>query len=579
MTELRILTAGDAALLAELDGLEAVLALFRLADARRLEGVEDLVPAARTLLVRFDPAAVTVRAVAAWLRQCARASRGVGPGSSGMVGSPARTIEIPVRYVGEDLDEVADRLGLSRAELIERHTGCDFLAAFAGFAPGFVYLTGGHPCFHGLPRRSVPRTRVPAGSVAAAGEFSAVYPSESPGGWQLLGITPVRMWDLERAEPALIQPGFRVRFRDMEARRVAYGGPGAAAAGRSGAAAGSAPDSAAKVSGVGGRLDRSCGRGGNGDSQTPLPAAGSACLEILRAGLQTLFQDLGRPGMTGMGVSRSGALDRGALRRANRLVGNQPDAAVLENALGGLQLVCHGRAMVAVTGAHAPVALMTASGVRLPAAAGRALVMEDGQVLRIGRPRDGVRCYVAVRGGWPVPPVLGSRATDVLAGIGPAPVRMGDAFMVAGNDPAAVACGGTEEPDRENPSPSLPREGGLVMLDVVLGPRDDWFEPVALERLLSQEWLVTPQSNRVGMRLAGAQPLPRRRPQELPSEGTVEGAIQVPANGQPVLFLADHPLTGGYPVIAVVHSRQLDLLAQVPVGVRLRFRAVPSGLS
>lgn len=578
MTDLRILAAGDAALLAELDGLGAVLALFRLADARRLAGVQDLVPAARTLLVRFDPAAVTARAVAAWLRQCARASGEAGAGLSATMGPRAKTVEIPVRYVGEDLPEVADRLGLSRAELIERHTGCDFLAAFAGFAPGFVYLTGGHPCFHGLPRRPVPRTRVPAGSVAAAGEFSAVYPSESPGGWQLLGITPVRMWDLDRVEPALIQPGFRVRFRDMDARRITCGGAGAPAADRVEAA----PDSAAQMPGAAGgssRPVRVCARAGDGAGPAPSPAAGSACLEVRSAGLQTLFQDLGRPGMTGMGVSCSGALDRGALRRANGLVGNRPDAAVLENALGGLQLVCHGRVVVAVTGAHAPVALMTASGVRLPAAAGRALAMEDGQVLRIGRPRGGVRCYVAVRGGWPVPPVLGSRATDVLAGIGPEPVRMGDAFMVAGNDPEAATRCGPEEPEPEGPVPSLPREGELVTLDVVLGPRDDWFEPIALERLLSQEWLVTPQSNRVGMRLAGAQPLTRSRLQELPSEGTVEGAIQVPANGQPVLFLADHPLTGGYPVIAVVHGRQLDLLAQVPVGARLRFRAVPSDLS
>lgn len=185
MAHPRILLAGDAALLAELGSLDAVLALFQVTRARRLAGVTDLVPAARTLLAQFEPSVVTPDAVSAWLRRCWQESRGrmhVLANAPAGAGLPARTIEIPVHYTGDDLDEVADRLGLSRAELIERHTAHDFQAAFAGFAPGFVYLTGGDACFHGLPRRPSPRTRVPAGSVAAAGEFSAVYPAESPGG-------------------------------------------------------------------------------------------------------------------------------------------------------------------------------------------------------------------------------------------------------------------------------------------------------------------------------------------------------------------------------------------------------------
>ncbi|MBV2181956.1 MAG: urea amidolyase family protein [Castellaniella sp.] len=552
MAHPRILLAGDAALLAELGSLDAVLALFQVTRARRLAGVTDLVPAARTLLAQFEPSVVTPDAVSAWLRRCWQESRGrmhVLANAPAGAGLPARTIEIPVYYTGDDLDEVADRLGLSRAELIERHTAHDFQAAFAGFAPGFVYLTGGDACFHGLPRRPSPRTRVPAGSVAAAGEFSAVYPAESPGGWQLLGITPLRMWDLARAEPALVQPGFRVRFRDLGAPEVVVSLPAPCA--------------------VTARISAAAGSPG------AVPGAFAAAvphLEVLGAGLQTVFQDLGRPGLTGMGVSCSGALDRGALRRVNRLVGNRSDATVLENALGGLRLACHGRAVVAVTGAQVPVALTTASGVRLPAAGGRALTMEDGQVLRIGQPRAGVRCYVAVRGGWAVPPVLGSCATDVLAGIGPDPVRTGDRLVV-GREAVAGDPIWQSKVDPESAHPH-PRPGDVVTLDVVPGPRDDWFEPEALARLQSQEWLVTPQSNRVGMRLSGHEPLPRRRKRELPSEGTVTGAIQVPANGQPVLFLADHPLTGGYPVIAVVHSRELDRLGQVPVGARLRFRFV-----
>lgn len=541
----RCLPAGDGAVLAEFRSLDETLALFQ-ALGQRPAGVEDVVPAARTLLVLFRPSALSARDVAGWLRRTAAALAAAPAGAAGAspAASDARLVEIPVRYEGEDLDEVAERLGLTRAELIERHTGSDYLAAFAGFAPGFVYLAGGDPCFHGIPRRAAPRVRVPAGSVAVAGDFSAVYPSDSPGGWQLLGVTPWRMWDMERAEPALVRPGFRVRFRDLEAAGVAYSLPGD-----------NGRPPAATVPSMG----------------LAAVAAPSACFDVLSAGPQTLVQDLGRPGLTGMGVSLSGALDRGALRAANRIVGNPADAPVLENALGGLRLVCRGRAVVAITGAQAEIRLTTAVGVRLPAAAGRPLALDEGDELRIGTPGAGVRCYVAVRGGWDVAPVLGSCATDTLAGIGPAPLRAGDRLRVGtapgGARPGAVLTGAASPPP-------LPRRGELVVLDIVLGPRSDWFSPAALDLLIHQEWTVTPQSDRVGMRLAGTEPLTRSRQGELPSEGTVAGAIQVPAGGQPVLFLADHPLTGGYPVIGAVVARDLDRAAQIPVGARLRFRPI-----
>ncbi len=575
----RCLPAGDGAVLAEFGSLDETLALFQALGAWPA-GVEDVVPAARTLLVLFRPSALAARDVAAWLRRTAAgletAAAGGGGASAPCPDAAARRVEIPVRYTGEDLEAVAERLGLSRAELIERHTGSDYLAAFAGFAPGFVYLAGGDPCFHGMPRRAAPRVRVPAGSVAVAGDFSAVYPSDSPGGWQLLGVTPLRMWDMDRAEPALVRPGFRVRFRDLDAAGAAYSLPGAQAADRPAAGAGAPRSPEPAVMGAGGPADGRDRLPGGGSSASgrgaPAPVAPSACFEILAAGLQTLVQDLGRPGLTGMGVSLSGALDRGALRAANRIVGNPADAAVLENALGGLRLACRGRAVVAVTGARAELSLVTAAGIRLPAPPGRPLALDDGDELHVGAPSAGVRCYVAVRGGWDVAPVLGSRATDTLAGIGPAPLRPGDRLPVGtalgGARPGAVQPGGEA-------APAVPGRGDLVTLDIVLGPRADWFTPAALALLAGQEWTVTPQSDRVGMRLSGAEPLARVRQGELPSEGTVAGAIQVPAGGQPVLFLADHPLTGGYPVIGAVVGRDLDRAAQIPVGARLRFR--PAG--
>jgi len=551
----RCLPAGDGAVLAELGSLDETLALFQALGAWPA-GVEDVIPAARTLLVLFQPSVLAARDVAAWLRHAAAGAAASGPRPA--AADAVRRVEIPVRYAGEDLEAVAGLLGLTRAELVERHTGSDYLAAFAGFAPGFVYLAGGDPCFHGVPRRPAPRVRVPAGSVAVAGDFSAVYPSDSPGGWQLLGETPWRMWDMARAEPALVQPGFRVRFRDLDAPGTVVSLP---ASGGEAARAASPAD----------------GRPAPRATAAVPPSGPPAACEVLDAGLQTLVQDEGRPGLTRLGVSRSGALDRGAMREANRLVGNPPGLPVLEHALGGLRLRCHGRAVVAVTGATAPVVATSASGMRLPAAAGHPIELREGDELRIGRVRAGVRCYVAVRGGWAARPVLGSCATDILAGMGPAPLKRGDELPIGRPVPLDGPDGAARSPDAP-PGEAPPRAGDRAVFDVIPGPRNDWFDADALRRLLSQDWVVTPQSNRVGMRLAGAEPLVRCRQGELPSEGTVAGALQVPPSGQPVLFLADHPLTGGYPVIAVVPGTQLDRLAQVPVGTRLRFRRAPNPL-
>ena len=200
------LRCGREALLAEVDDLDQALALYAALRTAALPGVVDLVPAARTVLIRLDPAVTSpeaVRKATAELR--VDASRRTG----------TSTVEIPVRYDGPDLAEVAERTGLSQDEVIALHTGSRWTVAFAGFVPGFGYLTGGDPRLD-VPRRDSPRTRIPAGSVGLAGRFSGVYPSDSPGGWQLIGSTTQRMWDLDRPEPALLVPGVQVIFKAVD---------------------------------------------------------------------------------------------------------------------------------------------------------------------------------------------------------------------------------------------------------------------------------------------------------------------------------------------------------------------------
>ncbi|GAB2882283.1 5-oxoprolinase subunit C family protein [Streptomyces mayteni] len=283
-------------------------------------------------------------------------------------------------------------------------------------------------------------------------------------------------------------------------------------------------------------------------------------LTVVATGPLATVQDQGRPGYAELGVPRSGAVDRPALALANRLVGNPADAAGVEATLGGLRLRARGPGVlyVAVTGAPGPVAV---GGV--PAPFGAPLPLRDGALLEVGAPASGLRSYVAVRGGVDVPPVLGSRATDLLSGLGPEPLRPGATLPVGA--PAAPFFGVDQAPC------SAPPEE--FTLRVLPGPRDDWFTGEAAERLQSARWTATSRSNRIGIRLAGPA-LDRARAGELPAEGMVSGALQVPPNGQPVLFLADHPVTGGYPVIAVVHGADLPLAGQIPPGAGVRFLAV-----
>jgi KipI family sensor histidine kinase inhibitor len=514
---MRFLPVRDDAVLIELDDLDTTLALFDSLTSDPISGTGELIPGARTLLVSYRPSAVTPARIVRAVRSRDLGARAAGDGT---------LIEVPVTYDGEDLDEVAGLLGISAAEVVRLHTGQDYSVGFTGFAPGFAYLTGGHPALD-VPRRSSPRTRIPAGSVALAGTFSGVYPRESPGGWQLIGTTESLMWDLGRDRAALMLPGDRVRFVDVTGRAAA---PSAAATGSATAA-----DAA---------------------------VAPAHALEVITPGMLTLLQDLGRPGYAGMGVSTSGALDPVSLRQANRLVGNPTGFAALELTFGGLRLRAHGEQVLAVTGAPVPLVIGGPSGTRT-VASGQPFALGAGEDLTVGIPTSGLRSYLAVRGGFDLEPVLGSLSTDVLAGLGPAPVAAGAVLPVGtparGIPPVALA-----DP------PAEPLDTTEVVLDVVLGPRTDWFSADAVDVLTGQSWLVSPRSNRVGLRLEG-ESLTRVIDAELPSEGTVSGAIQIPPNGQPVLFLADHPLTGGYPVIGSVATHHLPLAGQLPPGARIRF--------
>jgi len=512
VSDLRIRRMGTTGWLVDCAPEEGI-ALARELLAAPLDGQTSVRVGAASVLVTLEPGAME-RARRALL------ARGHAPLEPGAASGRAHTIDVV--YDGPDLGPLADRLAMSTEALVTRHQEQSWTVAFCGFAPGFAYLRGWDL---DVPRLDSPRPSVPAGSVGLAGPYSAVYPSASPGGWQLVGRTDHAVWDVDRLPPAALAPGDRVRYRAVR-DQVGLAAP----------------------------------------SAVPGRVSGPAAATVLAAGPLTLVEDGGRPGQEHLGVAPSGAADTRAARLANRLVGNPRSAALLET-LGGLRIRAERDLVVAVTGARTTAVVETPD--ELPGAAAvpaaTPWAVRTGQVLSIGQPEHGLRAYLALRGGIDVPLVLGSRSTDVLGRLGPARLESGSVLAVGR---------ATEAVGMPEPEPGPPSSGrAATQVRVVLGPRDDEFGAAGTTRLVGQEWTVSATSNRVGLRLEGA-PVVRLVAGEVPSEPMVPGAIQVPPAGLPVVLFRDHPVTGGYPVIGVVVPEDLDLLAQLAPGDHLRLSVV-----
>jgi biotin-dependent carboxylase-like uncharacterized protein len=421
-------------------------------------------------------------------------------------------VEIPVVYDGEDLAEVARSWNTDVATVVKRHAAADFEVAFCGFAPGFAYLVGLDDT---VPRRETPRTRVPAGAVALAGRFCGIYPTASPGGWQIIGRTSVPLFDVAADPPALLPPGARARFVPVD----------------------DLPTSAAETQ--------------------PPRAAGPPGLTIVRAGALSTVQDGGRFGSAHLGVPRAGALDAPAARLGNRLVGNRAEAAVIETTQDGVAFRVERSTTVAVTGAVAPVQVDGRA-----ADWGNSISVRAGSLVDVGTAILGLRSYIAVSGGIAMTPVLGSRSTDTLSHLGPPVLTNG----------LPLAIGGAAQPIASVPF-TVPRPVGEVSLRLRLGPDDGWFTRESIDLLTSSTYSLSSESNRIGARLHGPA-IEWRTDDEMDSAGLVVGAVQVPPDGQPVVLLADHPTTGGYPVIGVVDLADLAALAQARPGTPIRLRRI-----
>jgi len=538
---IRIREAGDSAVLLELDAVidpavnaRAVGIAAAVRDLR-LPGVRDVVPTYRSVAVHFDPLTCDLRGLRDALREAAAAPPVAAPGS---------LVEVPVFYGGEDgpdLDEVAAFANVPANTVVERHSAPEYRVFMLGFLPGFPYM-GIVDESIAAPRKATPRTRIPSGSVGIAGRQTGVYPRQSPGGWQLIGRTPVVMFDPAREPAALLQAGDRVRFVPVAGIRDSELGI------RS-----SQPSNCSRESRI-----------ANLESRTS--SAESRSITVLTPGLFTTVQDAGRWGYQDRGVPVSGPMDRNAHRVANSLVGNALDAATLEATLLGPELRFEKAAIVAVTGADLDSSI---DGKAAPL--NMAHHARQGSVLRFGERRAGTRAYIAVDGGIDSPLVLGSRSTHAVSGLGGIegrPLRPGD----------RVPLGPPNHSGRKPLRFALHADRSIrgARLRAIQGPQDYYFDESTFSWLERTRFTVSSRSDRMGYRLAPDSFLtPNREPRtpigSMISDATFIGGIQIPPSGEPILLMADRQTTGGYPQIATVITADLPLAGQLAPGDSIEF--------
>jgi KipI family sensor histidine kinase inhibitor len=531
--------AGDSALLLEVgepaitpESNARAIAIARAVKERVVPGVRDVVSTFRSVAVFFDPLATDVAAVAAALHDAAEAAPAEEPG---------RIVDVPVIYGGEpgpDLANVAAFAGCTPEEVIARHASTLYRVYMLGFLPGFAYMAHVHSTI-AAPRHATPRLRVAAGSVGIAGAQTGIYPRDSPGGWQIIGRTSLPLFDAAKTPPALLAPGDQVRFVPVDV-------------GSGNDTCGASPVGLARAS-----LTRLA------------PPEPRRAVTVLRPGLLTTVQDSGRWGYQSLGVPVAGPMDHAAHRLANAIVGNPADAATLEATLLGPELRMEQETRVALTGGDLRA---TVDGAETPTYA--PVRCRSGSVLRFDGRRDGIRAYIAFDGGVAPEPVLGSRATHVLSGLGGIEGRAlknGDRLILGERTTPGLVFSKHIKTRTGTQGVSGTR------LRVLPGPQADSFERSALETLQRVRFTVSPQSDRMGYRLSVADgyQLPAagwgRIRGEMISDVTFMGGLQIPPSGDPILLMADRQTTGGYPQLAVVITADLPLAGQLGPGDWIEF--------
>ncbi|MGO8876873.1 MAG: carboxyltransferase domain-containing protein [Acidimicrobiales bacterium] len=494
-------------------GWQEAQALARALRAEQPPGVVEVVPAADSVGVLVDDGVTSVG-------EALELAAGLAGNASPATG---RHVEVEVCFDGSDLDGVAEHAGLSVSEVVSQLADTPLSVGWLGFMPGFPYLVGLGEPLASVPRLARPRPRLAAGSFALAGGYAGIYPSATPGGWNVLGRAAIQLFDATKADPATLAPSDLVRIRPVDSL---------------------APE--------------------RPPARLPITAGGPRRVRVIEAGARALVQDRGRLGVAHLGVPPAGPADALRHRIANSAVGNPGTSGVLEITLAGPSLQFRCDAFVALVG-DCPLRI---DGRAMPPSSVQ--FVEQGQIVSIGAVERSLHAYLGISGGIEITPVLGSRATDATSGLWPGPLRAGDELDLGRSGRAR---GRWFEP---------PAFDGV--LQVVVGP-DGTGSPAAaaaLARLLSMPFAVARESDRVGTRLVPleAEGAPDTEPSiALPataSRATVTGAVQLPPDGCPIVLGPDRGTVGGYPVVAVVIGASLPACGQLCPGDVVRFEQAAS---
>ncbi len=439
-----------------------------------------------------------------------------------------KTVHVPVKYGGEegpDLTEVCEQTGLQAQDVLKLHQEQEYKVAFLGFTPGFAYLSGLDHALR-VTRKAVPRLNVKKGSVGLATSQTGIYPEDSPGGWQVIGKTNLELFNPHRYPPALFGPGDLVRFMAVDVL---------------------SPSTIL--------------------TQKVEPSV-NPVLEIISGGFQSTVQDLGRFGFAHLGVPTAGAADPLAVKLGNGILGNQCGAAAIEVLLGGVAIRFLKDTWVCLTGAPAKIDL---DGNEIPMWRSHPTVR--GQILNIARTQKQLRVYLCIRNGIKAPRVLGSRSTYTTGewgGYYGKNLSAGDQLELSDDVQAELS---------PRSAALIPRElyaAPIHELRVTQGPQWDWFSPETQKNLLVQEFEVTTECSRMGLRLSGKsmELNDNHKKLELESEGVAAGAVQVASSGQPMILFCEAGTTGGYPKIANVIRADLFKLGQISPGTKFKFKDV-----
>lgn len=498
---------GDSAWLFKASGwsaeekLQLILRLRRLLKLHPIPEIVDIVTSFDTIAVHFNP--TDGKTVLDHLTSLDLTKTG------NQQPYETKTITIPVVY-GGDLQALADATNLTISQITTLHRDAEYTVAAIGFSPGFPYLQGLPPQLH-QPRLSAPR-KVPAGSIAIASEQAGIYPFASQGGWHVIGHTNQILFDPNREQPSLLQPGDKVRFEEAQTLQENKPAP---------------------------------------PKQKALPDG----IKVIEPGALSSIQDHGRWGHQHLGVSPGGAADPVLASIANRLVGNPDEAAVIECTMTGPIFQFTTDTHVAWVG-------------WADESSGKPHTIKAGDTLNLRSRMCHLRGYIAVAGGIDVPQVLGSRATDLRAVLGG---HQGRTLQAGDNLPIAKQST-THASEKWHVTWPHP-EGKIIELRYLRGLQANWFSEEAHHFFSSSFYKISPSSDRTGTRLHGA-PLKLKEPRELVSQPVIFGSIQVPQNGQPIVLMSERQTIGGYPQIGHVISADITKLARAWPGTKIHFQEV-----